>query len=93
MQNPPYFENASAFRSIVMQSVQQVQLYDAGEIEGMLLFAGPTLTAARMPREVWDRFDLPGLISQEVTPYLGNAVGRVVDCHGSEVAGASVMYM
>jgi hypothetical protein len=88
VQNPPYFENASAFRSIVMQSVQ---LYDAGEIEGMLLFGGPTLTAARMPREVWDRFDLPGLIAQEVTPYLGNAVGRVVDCHGSEVAGASVM--
>ena len=78
----------------------------------MLLFQGPTLTAAccmlhvaccmlhvaccmlhveRMPREVWDRFELPGLIAQEVTPYLGNAAGRVVDCHGSEVAGAAVV--
>ena len=86
--NPPYFENASAFRSIVTQSAR---LYDEGEIEGLLLFEGPTLTAERMPWEVWEGFNLPGLLAEEVTPFLGDAAGRVVDCHGAGVAGAVVV--
>ena len=65
--------------------------YDAGDINGVSLFAGPFLLRDYMPLSVWDSLALPQWLDSLYFPFLGEGQGYTYDCNGGgRLSGANV---
>ena len=70
---------------------RSVDLYGAGDVDGLLIFSAIWMSREKSSRERWDSLALPHLLAQVYYPFLGEAAGRVVDVKTKKpVAGALV---
>jgi len=65
-------------------------LYDLGKISGVLLFAGEWLTEPYITQARWDSLAIPPLLDSLYYPYLGEAIGKVVDSGGHPISHALI---
>ena len=90
-----YFKNS--LEQMTPQSIQymiqnSINLYDKGEIGGVLLFSAPWLTQQYITPQRWDSLAIPPFLDSLYYPYLGEATGTVVDAQtGDPVANALVI--
>jgi hypothetical protein len=54
--------------------------YDAGDINGVTLFAGVFLIKENIPLSIWNGFALPHWLDSLYYPYLGAGQGNLYDC-------------
>ena len=68
-----------------------IDMYDQGEINGVLLFSAPWLTQQYITQQLWDSLAIPPFLDSLYYPNLGEATGTVIDAHtGNPVANALV---
>ncbi|HEX2639931.1 MAG TPA: carboxypeptidase-like regulatory domain-containing protein [Pyrinomonadaceae bacterium] len=58
---------------------QAVEMYGAGKIDGLLIFAAVWMSREKSSRERWDELGLPGYLGKVYYPFLGEGTGRVID--------------
>ena len=58
---------------------QAVEMYEAGKIDGLLIFAAVWMSREKSSRERWDELGLPGYLGKVYYPFLGEGTGRVID--------------
>lgn len=64
--------------------------YDAGDINGLCLFAGPFLDKGYIPLSLWDSIALPQWLDSLYFPFLGAGQGSTTDCYGQPMSGVNV---
>jgi hypothetical protein len=65
--------------------------YDAGDINGVTIFAGPYFMKDNMPLSVWNGLALPHWLDSLYYPYLGAGHGTAYDCSTrTQLSGTSV---
>jgi hypothetical protein len=56
-----------------------IELYEKGELNGLLMFSAIWLSREKSTRKRWEELDLPRFLGKIYYPFLGEARGRVID--------------
>ena len=81
------YSSPASIKGMIQNSID---LYDQGQINGVLLFWGWYLMSQGITQARWDSLAIPPMLDSLYYPYLGGVKGKVVDGSGNPISHARV---